>query len=81
MMRIVAASTFAALLAACSGSDRVEGVVPAWANPPPQSAVEYSARRTHVEAGAAHNPVPAGKPATGPQPEAKKPEPQSSSEE
>jgi len=81
MMRIVAVSTFAALLAACSASDRVEGIVPAWANTPPQPAVQYSARRTHVEAGAAHNPEPAGKPAPGPQPEAKKPEPQSSSEE
>jgi len=81
MMRIIAVSTFVALLAACSGSDRVEGIVPAWANTPPQPAVQYSGRRTHVEAGAAHKAVPAAKPTPESQHEAKKPEPQSSSEE
>src|SRR5262249_38491096 len=81
MIRIVAVCTSAALLAACSGSDRVEGIVPAWVNTPPPPAVQYSVRRTHVEAGAAHNSVPAANPAPEPQREAKKPEPQSSPEE
>src|ERR671925_551937 len=35
-MRLVAAlSVLAWLLAACSGSNRVEGVIPSWANTPP----------------------------------------------
>ena len=81
MMRIVALFIFAAILSACSGSDRVEGVVPAWANTPQQPVVPYSARRAHVEGGGVHTPAPATKPAPEPQPDAKKPQAQSASEE
>jgi hypothetical protein len=90
MMRIVAASFFAVLLAACSGSDRVEGIVPGWANTSPQPAIQYGARRNQLEGrvpvAAEQKPAaaPQGearKPAGAPQQEAKKPESQSSSEE
>jgi hypothetical protein len=36
MMRLAILSIAAVMLAACSGSSRVEGVVPGWANPSPQ---------------------------------------------
>jgi hypothetical protein len=81
MMRIVALFIFAAILSACSGSDRVEGIIPGWANTPPQPAVPYSARRSHAEGGAVHTAAPATKPTAEPQPDAKKPQPQSVSEE
>ena len=42
MVRIVVMSVLAALLAACSGSSRVEDIVPAWANTPPHPATQYS---------------------------------------
>jgi hypothetical protein len=78
MMRIVAVSVFAALLAACSGSNRVEDIVPAWANTP-HPATQYTARRNRSED---HGPVAAEpKPAAAPQQEAKKPESQNASEE
>jgi hypothetical protein len=38
MMRLAVLSIVAVMLAACSGSSRVDGVVPGWANPSPQDA-------------------------------------------
>jgi hypothetical protein len=49
MLRIVVISVLTALLAACSGSSRVEDIVPAWANTPPHPATQYSARKTQVQ--------------------------------
>ncbi len=37
------------LLAACSGSNRVEDLVPAWANMPPRPTPQYAARKNHLE--------------------------------
>jgi hypothetical protein len=49
MMRIVALLIFAALLAACSGSNRVEDFVPGWANTPPRRpATQYAAPKNHL---------------------------------
>ena len=46
---VVALLIFGTLLAACSGSNRVEGVVPAWANTTPPRAAQYVADKNHVE--------------------------------
>ena len=46
---VVALLIFGTLLAACSGSNRVEGVVPAWANTTPPRAAQYVADKTHVD--------------------------------
>jgi hypothetical protein len=73
MMRIVAVFIFTALLAACSGSDRVEGIVPAWANTSPHTTTQYTARRNHLNSSAAHAAEAPAKPAAEPQPEVKKP--------
>jgi hypothetical protein len=50
MMRIVVWLIFGTLLAACSGSNRVEDILPAWANTPPPPATQYVAHKKHVEA-------------------------------
>jgi hypothetical protein len=76
MMRIVALLIFGALLAACSGSNRVEDIVPAWANTPPPSATRYVAQKKHVEGRSKPDTKPQEEPRTqaaaGPQ-EAEKP--------
>ena len=46
---VVALLIFGTLLAACSGSNRVEGIVPAWANTTPPRAAQYVANKNHVE--------------------------------
>jgi hypothetical protein len=80
-MRIVAAFIFAALLAACSGSNRVEGVVPTWANTPPaHPTMQSPARRNHLEGRGPPAEPPAKAPAQ-PQQEPKKPQLQNPSEE
>jgi hypothetical protein len=38
------------LLVGCSGSSRVEDIVPAWANTPPPSSTRYIAQRQQREA-------------------------------
>lgn len=48
-MRVVAISVLAILLAACSGSDRVERIVPGWANTPARPAPQYAARKNRAE--------------------------------
>ena len=52
MTRLVASLIFGALLAGCSGSNRVEGIVPTWANaqPPRGEAPQHRARESRVEA-------------------------------
>jgi hypothetical protein len=53
MMRHAALLVTALLLAACSSSDRVEGVVPAWVNPPqPSGAPPAAAKRAAVRSKA-----------------------------
>src|SRR5260370_41983681 len=50
MMRIVALLIFGALLGACSGSSRVEDIVPGWVNTPPRRpATQYAAPKNHLE--------------------------------
>jgi hypothetical protein len=50
MMRILVVAIFGALLASCSGSNRVEDLVPAWANTPPRRpATQYAAPKNHLE--------------------------------
>ena len=46
---VVALLIFGTLLAACSGSNRAEGIVPAWANTTPPRAAQYVADKNHVE--------------------------------
>jgi hypothetical protein len=76
MMRILVVSIFAALLANCSGSTRVEDIVPGWANTPPRGpAVRYAAPNNHLEGRATLAAEPRRTPQAEPQ-EAKKAEPQ-----
>jgi hypothetical protein len=91
VMRLMAILLFAALIAGCSGSSRVEDVVPAWANtPPPHSATQHAARRNQPENRgtiAAEQKPPAQaqsearKPAAASEQPAKKPDTQTASEE
>jgi hypothetical protein len=73
-MRVIAVFVLAALLAACSGSDRVEHIVPAWANTParaaPQyAAPQYAARKDRAEEhGKPLAEPPSPKPGAEPQP-------------
>jgi hypothetical protein len=81
MMRIGALLIFAALLAACSGSNRVEDIVPGWANTPPRRpATQYAAPKNHLEGRGTLEAQPRSTPEAEPQ-EAKKAEVQSPSEE
>jgi hypothetical protein len=50
MKRIVLLLNFAILLSACSGSSRVEGIIPGWANTsPPRPAAQYVTRNQPSE--------------------------------
>jgi hypothetical protein len=90
-MRLMAIFLFAALLAGCSGSSRVEDVVPAWANtPPPHSTTQHAARRSQPEnrgtiatepKAAAQAQSEARTPAAAPEQQAKKPNSLNASEE
>jgi hypothetical protein len=81
MMRIVALLIFGAMLAACSGSSRIEEIVPGWANKPPQRpATQYAAPKHHLGGRSILEAQPRGTPETEPQ-EAKKAQIQSPSEE
>jgi hypothetical protein len=89
-MRFVAIWVLTTLLAGCSASSRVEGVVPAWANtPPPHPATQHAARRNQPDSRTAVTaaPKPAAeppetrKPAAAPEQQAKKPDTQNASEE
>jgi hypothetical protein len=80
-MRVVAIVVLATLLAACSGSDRAERILPAWANTPPRPAPQYVARKHPTEEHGPPRAEPApAKPSAEPQP-AKPPQVQSHSEE
>jgi hypothetical protein len=47
MVRIIVLSVFGTLLAACSGSSRVEDILRA--NTPPHSTTQYSARKSQLD--------------------------------
>ncbi len=64
MMRIVVLLIFGTLLAACSGSSRVEDIVPAWANTPQPSATHYVAQKKHVEGRSKPDTKPQEEPRT-----------------
>ena len=89
MLRILVVWILSALLAGCSGSSRLEEIVPDWANAPPrreatQYAVPKNQSRSRTSLAAEPRVTPAaesrGTPAAEPQ-EAKKTEGQSPSEE
>src|SRR5262252_10587689 len=82
MMRILVVAIFGALLASCSGSNRLEeDVVPAWANTPPRRpATQYAAPKNYSEGRGTLAAEPRGAPEAEPQ-GAKKPEGQSPAEE
>jgi hypothetical protein len=89
MMRILIISILSALLAGCSGSSRLEDIVPEWANtPPPRSATQYATPKNHSQGRGTLAAEPRGTPAAEPRgtpaaepQEAKKAEVQSPSEE
>src|SRR5215472_16153710 len=81
MMRIFVVAIFGALLASCSGSNRLEDIVPAWANTPPRRpATQYAALKNHLEGRGTLAAEPRGTPEAEPQ-GAKKTEGQSPAEE
>ncbi len=89
MLRILLVWILSALLASCSGSSRLEEIVPEWANTPPRHpAAQYAAPKNHsqgrttlaAEPRATPAAEPRGAPAAEPQ-EAKKTEVQNHSEE
>ncbi len=81
MMRIVALLIFGALLSACSGSSRVEDIVPGWVNTPPRRpATQYAAPKNHLEGRGTFEAERRSTPEVEPK-EAKKAEVQSPSEE
>jgi hypothetical protein len=81
MMRIVAFLIFGALLAACSGSSRLEDIVPGWANTPSRRpATHYAAPKNHLEGRGSLEAERRSTPKAEPQ-EAKKAEVQSPAEE
>jgi hypothetical protein len=91
VMRLAAILVFTALLAGCSGSSRVEDIVPAWANtPPPHPASQHAARRNQPEnrgivaaepKAAAQAQSGVRTPAAAPEQQAKKPDSQNAPEE
>jgi hypothetical protein len=86
MLRILVVGILSALLANCSGSSRLEEIVPNWANTPPRHpTAQYAApknQRTTLAAEPRATPAaePRGAPAAEPQ-ETKKTQGQSPSEE
>jgi len=73
MMRTVGFLVVAPLLAACSGSNRVEGMVPGWANTPSSTVWAATPSPTAQATASKKRVEPAGKPNASPQ-EAKQPE-------
>jgi len=61
LMRVVAPVIFAILLAACSGSSRVEDIIPGWANTPPRAATQYVTRKRQLD----HNSKPGAESGSG----------------
>jgi len=49
MMRVMALLAFATTLTACSGSSRVDDLVPGWANPPPSMETPRHAQRAKLD--------------------------------
>jgi hypothetical protein len=81
MMRILVVSIFGALLASCSGSNRVEDLVGAWADTPPRRpATQYAAPKSHLKGRGTVAVESRGTPESEPQ-GAKKAEVQSPAEE
>jgi hypothetical protein len=62
------------------GSNRVEDIVPTWANTPPRPATQYTARKNHLESCGTLEAEPRTTPAAEPQ-QANKPEVQNPVEE
>lgn len=80
VMRIAVLLACGILLTACSGSNRVEDIVPAWANTSPRSATRYVAQKKHLEERSTPDAKPQTPQTAGPQ-EAEKPAARSFHEE
>jgi len=73
MLRIIAISFFATLLAACSSSNRLDEILPARLNAPVQPTMTHTAARNSPSAArTALNAEPRAQPAAPPQHEANK---------
>jgi hypothetical protein len=81
IIRIVAISFSAALLAACAGSNRVDEVVHTWVNAPARPAPQYTARKNQSGERATREADSRTQTTPAPQQEAKKAEVQTASEE
>ena len=67
MLRILVAWILSALLAACSGSSRLEEIVPDWANAPPRrDATQYAAPKNQSRGRASLAAEQRGTPAVDP---------------
>jgi hypothetical protein len=58
MVRVALLLAGGILLTACSGSNRAEDILPAWANSPPSSATHYVTQRKHAEARSKPDTLP-----------------------
>ena len=81
MARIVVIAVSGTLLAGCSGSNRVEDIVPAWANTPPRAGSPSVARKDRSEGRRSAEVEPRSRVEPEPPQEARKPAAQSDSEE
>jgi len=67
MLRILVVSILSALLAGCSGSSRLEEIVPDWANMPPRRpATQYATPKNHSQGRATLAAEQRGTPAAEP---------------
>ena len=67
MLRILVVSILSALLAGCSGSSRLEEIVPDWANTPPRRpATQYATPKNHSQGRATLAAEQRGTPAAEP---------------
>ena len=81
MIRIVAISLSAALLAGCAGSNRVDEAVHTWVNTPARPAAQSATRQNQSGERATREAQSRTRPAAAPQQEAKQPEVRTASEE
>jgi hypothetical protein len=81
MPRIAAIALLATLLAACSGSNRVDDLLRASANTPARPAMQSAAQKNPAGARATANAEPRTQPAAAPQHEANKVAAQNAAEE
>jgi hypothetical protein len=81
MVRIVVIAAFGTLLAGCSGSNRVENILPAWANTSPRAGAQPASRQNRSDGRSSPELEQRNRQDPGPPQEAKKPVVESGSEE